>query len=284
MCAVVVTHFPPPDFGARLSLVMAQVEGVVVVDNTPTPAARLDLPGKEAGVRLQLIANGENRGIATALNQGLACALEMGYDWVLTLDQDTTCSDDLVSVLMELATACPLRPAVVGSNHERPGGRREGACAFEERHVVITSGSLIDARFCREIGAFRDAFFIDQVDFEYCLRVRSHGRKVVIAWDAVMQHAIGDEHGRHSALREYYIARNAIALVSEYFRREPEWCRRRLADLVGDVWHVIIRDRQRVAKVRAISAGVLDALLKRMGPCRRPWLCGPDSSYPTPSQ
>ena len=46
--------------------------------------------------KIEIIENGENRGIARALNQIFEYAKEQVYDWVLTLDQDSICPENLM--------------------------------------------------------------------------------------------------------------------------------------------------------------------------------------------
>lgn len=285
VCAIVVTYFPDAELGERLARVLPQVGALVVVDNTPEPdGGLLRRALGEATERAHVVLNRENRGIAAALNQGLEWAVGLGFDWVLTLDQDTTCADDMVATLIRLATTCETRPAVVGSNYPESwngafAASRRGPGECVERRVVITAGCLVDAGFAREIGGFREDFFMDSVDLEFCLRVRDRGRSVVISRKPLMEHRVGDPPGRlvnrlarrpsHPPLRQYYIARNSVALVREYWRREPRWC-------AGHLWYyarglvlmAMVEDRG-MAKVWAFGTGLVDGLLGRMGPCRR---------------
>ena len=279
VCAVVVAYFPDSGFRERLARVQRQVGALIVVDNTPEPVAEESL--RELGKRappILVISNRGNVGLATALNQGLGRALAMGYRWILTLDQDTTCGDDMVATLVRVAATCGMEPAVIGSNYSFGIRRRlfeappDGPGECLECHTVISSGSLIDAHFAKAIGGFRDEYFVDQIDHEFCLRVRSFGRRIVISRKPVMEHSVGDSQGAHSPLREYYIMRNAIALLRSYWRREPQWCAYHMATLARHLCHMAMWHPQRLAKVRAIRAGAADALAGRMGSCQRPWL------------
>jgi len=286
VCAVVVAYFPDKDFEARLQTILPQVARLVIVDNTPDAIPLSPEIISAWGERLHCIANNNNNGVASALNQGLEYASQRGYPWVLTLDQDTQCYPDMVTILSKAYADCHPRPAVIGSNYLDPRNRKpkipphENKCL--EQKTVITSGSLVDVAIALLIGGFREDYFIDQVDHEFCLRLRTLGYRVVISQVPVMAHSVGYPGGvdvpfigilpNHPPLRKYYIARNTVVTISAYWRQEPEWCLRRFVRLILGLGHMAVLEENRLAKVRAFSAGIADGIFHRLGPCQRKWL------------
>lgn len=285
MCALVVAYCPDNELDELLRSLASQVARVIVVDNTPeeSAASRFKKISQEAA-HVHLVENRVNPGISVALNQGLQYALHEGYKWMLTLDQDTKCFPGMVNTLLQVAEVCRPTPAVVGANYLDPRSERtkvpdHEAHYFLEQKTVITSGSLIDVRLAAVIGGFREDYFIDQVDHEFCLRMRAHGHKVVISCKPVMSHSVGKPGGvkmpflgvlpNHPPLRKYYIARNTVVTVAEYWRREPAWCLRRLVRLLLGLGGMALLEDHRLSKVRAFTAGVMDGLRRRMGPCTR---------------
>jgi rhamnosyltransferase len=242
------------------------------------------MPADDLG-RIQLIENRENLGIAKALNQGLAHAIRIQRPWILTLDQDTECYPDMVQTLLQVAANCKPEASVVGGNYYDAKLRRHdvpndaaGDCI--ERKTVITSGCLVDSAFARSIGGFREDYFIDQVDHEFCLRVRAHGRRVVITTKPVMDHSVGGNGGPkvpflglalpdHSPLRKYYITRNSIVTVRTYWKSEPTWCLVRISRLLLGVPSMILLERDRFTKILAFVTGFADAMRRRLGRCTR---------------
>jgi len=285
VCAVVVAYYPDDGFEARLAQILGQVAMLVIVDNTPEETARPCLnESLQEMSRVRFIENQVNRGIAAALNQGLKIASKEGFQWILTLDQDTQCYPDMVDTLLKVSTDCKPMPMVVGSNYLDPQNNRTKVPAGEAEEflvqtTVITSGSLVDVRLATTIGGFREDYFIDQVDHEFCLRARAHGHKVVISRKVVMTHSVGRSGGvrlpflgalpNHPPLRKYYIARNTVVTIANYWRREPGWCLRRLIRLLLGLGEMAILEKHRLSKVRAFADGVVDGLRCRMGPCRR---------------
>lgn len=285
VCAVVVAYFPDEAFGTRLRGLLPQVARVVVVDNTPEEGAARRLETTLHGLpQVHLISSRANLGISAALNQGLHHAVNVGCKWALTLDQDTQCFPDMVDTLLGVSEACRPTPAVVGGNYRDPRSRSPQvaigeAGAFLPQKTVITSGSLVDARLALEMGGFREDYFIDQVDHEFCLRARAYGHQVVISRKPVMVHSVGESGGvrmpwmgvlpNHPPVRKYYIARNTVVTVKAYWWREPGWCLRRLARLLLGLGGMAFLEKQGVIKVRAFASGVADGLCGRMGPCTR---------------
>lgn len=285
-CAVVIAYFPDEGFETRLKTILPQVARLVIVDNTPDAISLSPEIITAWGERLHCIANHANRGVASALNQGLEYALQQGYPWALTLDQDTQCYPNMVPILGKVYEDCSPRPALIGSNYwdtrsHKPKVSPQGKACLEQK-TVITSGSLINVQIGLLIGGFREDYFIDQVDHEFCLRLRSHGARVVISRESVMTHSVGRPGGvevpflgilpNHPPLRKYYIARNTVVTISAYWRQEPEWCLRRLVRLILGLGYMAILEENRLAKVRAFTAGIADGTFCRLGPCRRKWL------------
>lgn len=294
VCAIVVAFFPDAGLVARIRGLLPQVTQVVVVDNTPDKASDVPLEKSFHNTgQVYLIENRANLGISTALNQGLEHAMQAGCKWILTLDQDTECYPDMVDTLLRVANACQPNAAVIGGNYLDPRNGKcfvpiAGAEDFLEQTTVITSGCLVAAGVAAAIGGFRDDYFIDQVDHEFCLRMRARGHKVIISRKPVMNHSVGRPGGarlpllgvlpNHPPVRKYYIARNTVVMVADYWRCEPRWCLRRLLRLLFGLGLTAMLEEQRLSKVRAFAAGVADGLRRRLGPCSRASIygAGPD--------
>lgn len=282
VCAVVVAFHPDPELETRLGAILPQVRSLVVIDNTPETVRRrrISLP-ELTDANVCLIENTENIGVGAALNQGLEHAQRQGYEWLLTLDQDSRCHEDLVVTLLAARQTCDSSPVIIGSNYLDPRNgvtkvKSEGTPEFVDQKTVITSGTLVDVRFAGAIGGFRSDYFIDQLDHEFCLRARVHGGSVVISRKVVMTHSVGEAGGawlpmlghlpNHSPSRKYYVARNSLVTIARYWRSEPDWCLRRAIRLFLGIILAVILEKQRLDKARAFAAGILDATNGRMGP------------------
>lgn len=286
ICAVIVTYFPDPQIADRLKRITAQVAQTVIVDNGSSTLCVERIRESTKNSAIHLILNESNDGIASALNAGVRWAAARGFHWVLTLDQDTLVAPDMVDTFETVVRSYP-RPehlAVIGSNYQdkvngklffEPAGKTD-SFPSNKTTSVLTSGSLVSVDAFNAVGGFRDDFFIDCVDHEFCLHVRAQGFDVVVTSKPVMQHEIGHltEHwfcgkkvraSNHSPLREYYRTRNSVTLIREYLTGEPWWMLRYLWAWFKSLAVMFLFEKDRRQKMRNMIRGGKDGLLGRTG-------------------
>jgi rhamnosyltransferase len=297
ICAIVVSYFPDVHFMERLTRIAGQVGWTVIVDNTGSTNIEKFVEPLE-GTRRELIRNSENLGIGAALNQGLTRARELGFKWAITFDQDSWVYPDLIAKLIAIyqKQSKPDRVGVIGCNfedintHETRLGTHEVGSGFRETEAVITSGCLMRTAIFSVAGPFRSDFFVDFVDYEYCLRLRQLGYRVIISTEPLMLHALGaasplslDFGYRRvaivltdrSPLRRYYMTRNAIHVAKKYFRIAPLWVFKTLASVIAFApLKIPFEKTERTRKMRATLRGVFDGIHSRTGKARAPWLQG----------
>ncbi|MDE1923492.1 MAG: glycosyltransferase family 2 protein [Gammaproteobacteria bacterium] len=289
VCALVVTYHPDAQLALRVAAVAAQVDAVILVDNGSDDEALAMLRRLALDPAIELIENGANLGVARALNRGVRRAAERGFDWVLTLDQDSRAAPDLIEVLFAVRAAHPEpeRLAVLGAGYEDAAMPAAATVAepWVEVESVITSGSLFALPMYRTIGPFRDEFFIDYVDTEFCFRARALGYRIARTRRALMSHEIGAPTGHrllgtlkwttnHSAERRYYIARNDTVMLREQGRfRHGGWALKSLGRRLRTCRRVLLYERHKAAKIAATLQGWWHGIRGRMGPrasARRP--------------
>jgi rhamnosyltransferase len=279
VCAVVVTYHPDQDFPARLSRITPQVQATFIIDNGSSPAELAMLRTAAAGDPVTVIGNAQNLGVATALNMGLRRASAQGFRWALLLDQDTEVDLDIVDKLLAAHASCPGgdRIAIVGSRFRDPRGQSPEPIRldsqgelWEEVESAITSGSLLSLRAYLAIAPFREEFFIDYVDTEFCLRARTAGYQIIMTRRPHMSHSVGapTSHrlawstkwtSNHSADRRYYIARNNTVLLREHGTPGGgSWQTKRIA----------LYERDKAEKIYAVWQGWWDGVCGHMGPRR----------------
>jgi len=293
VCAVVVTYHPDPQLPARLAGVLRQVGAVVIVDNGSGDAELKMLRELSADPKITLTLNSANLGIARALNIGMKRAAALNYAWVLLLDQDTIVDEDMVQALIGVYAAFPdkdrlavigsafrdanVKPRAAGDQAQAHGGEREEP-AWEDAECVITSGSLLPWSTHAAIGPFREEFFIDHVDIEYCFRARAKGFRVLKTRRPVMSHAIGatTEHNwlwlnkwttNHSPDRRYYFARNDTVLLREYGNyRFGTWALKSLGRRIRMCKRIALYEQMKSRKMLAVAQGWWDGVRGRLGP------------------
>src|ERR1019366_4219366 len=177
-----------------------------------------------AGYRnLTLLHNTCNRGLAASLNIGISEASRLGYKWLLTLDDDTVVASDMCRQLLDnwaiLSQSFPMGILAMSWGHlSGPTSRPKGL--WNEKRMVITSGSLFAMDTYDRVGQFRNEFVIDSVDSDFCLRVRRQGLRVIQIASPGFTQRLGLPRivrwgpfrfrvQEHSPLRSYYRVRNS---------------------------------------------------------------------------
>jgi rhamnosyltransferase len=281
---VVVTYRPDIVLLENLRRLLKQIPAVIVVDNGSdgSSAQVVEAAGNLAGV--QLIRNGTNLGIATALNVGIRRALQSGSKWVATFDQDSSIPDHYFEKLLCAYNACPASEKVgmivpgkwsAGvASQAKPAHPEDPLFSFIA--AAITSGSLIKAEVFQMVGFYDDALFIDYVDVDFCLRLQKNGFKILNATSVVLGHELGAKQTRnlfgfrlsfriHTAWRYYYIIRNRLVLYRRYLTTFPRWVLRDAGWLVLELGRIICLETGRGPKLQAAIRGVRDGLCGKTG-------------------
>lgn len=281
ICAVVVCWYPDQQFGQRLQRIRSQVIKLIVVDNATRGNAAENV--KQAVHADELLINETNIGVAAAFNKGIAAAESAGFTRALLLDQDTWLQDDMVAHLCRTWQSASLseKPGVIGARFSDPSRHDQTQTVQDDgyTHVdwVISSGSLLDIALWHQLHGFREDFFIDFVDTEYCQRVRKAGYSVLQTRAMLMRHHIGAHSvhqilghtthtSNHSANRRYYITRNFMVMAKES-RRYPFglWIVKGILASFKSIRRVILYETDKMAKLAAIWQGWLDGIMGRMG-------------------
>jgi rhamnosyltransferase len=281
VCAILVTYHPDAELPARVTRILEQAGALVIVDNGSGDDVRAMLARIAADPRVSLVLNRANLGVARALNLGIERARASGFAWVLLLDQDSDPHDAMLRSLIEVRAAYPepARVAVIGAGFaDETRAARAPDAAWEEVESVITSASLIPLEVHAAVGPFRDEFFIDYVDNEYCFRARAKGYRVIKTTQPLMSHTIGaptrhDLLGvskwttNHSPDRRYYIARNDTVMLREYGGYTfGSWALKSFGRRVRTCKRIVLYERSKARKIAAVWAGWWDGVRGRMGP------------------
>jgi rhamnosyltransferase len=286
VCAITVTYHPDAKLPLRVESTLRQVGALVIVDNGSGDAELGMLRRLATHSSITLIPNLNNVGIASALNIGIRRAIALGFKWVLLLDQDCWIDDDMVQTLIATHAAYPDRDrlGVIGSGYresDSPQHERTEAIVgddWEEVGSVITSGSLIPLEAHEAIGAFREDFFIDHVDTEYCFRARAKGYRVIRTRQPIMSHAIGaiSRHKvlwmqkwtfNHAADRRYYFARNDTVMLREFGHYILGlWALKSFGRCVRMCKRIALYEDMKTRKIIAVAQGFWDGVRGHMGP------------------
>jgi rhamnosyltransferase len=287
ICAIVVTYGPGPEVPANLDAILRQVQRLIIVDNEVTAASRERLGPFASHPAVECFFNQENLGIAAALNQGVERALAGGFAWIATFDQDSRVPEGYMDALRaahagypgreKVAVLAPLyRDRSLGFVYSASGPVAEDSGGNVPVSVAATSGNLVSAEALRRVGGFRGDFFIDCVDFEFCLRCRRAGWQVLEVRGVKLDHAQGHWYQRrflwknprvndYGAVRRYYQARNRLIVFAGFIGFDSRWVLRDAWGYGSDSLKLLLFGQDRWIKVQAMATGCWHALTGRRG-------------------
>ncbi|MBX6359023.1 glycosyltransferase [Pseudacidobacterium ailaaui] len=284
---IFVLYEPTQKFLLNLERASADCTNLVVVDNSPYVDTQLHLALQKRG--LPLIYNQNRGGLAGAYNRGMEVLLQQGCDVVFLLDQDSEIESSFFDKMMQACNALGddeflLGPKIYEINLQRcmpifqPARPLPHRVRIDDREeglfpslCIISSGSAISASAYRKLGPFREDYFIEYVDIEYCLRAAEQGIPVYVNASVTLRQTTGniERHGKryttnHSAWRRYYGARNAVHCLRLHRKQWGlHWVSAFLAYL--QILRVLQYEPQKLRKTVAILVGYVDGLLGSLG-------------------
>lgn len=235
--AVIIAYHPEPGaLEGLIDLVLPQVDQLIVIDNGGAERASPICLDERPGLVVEQADS--NLGVAGGFNRGVERLIAERCNSALLLDQDSRPPPDLVSTLqrerqrlqLDGLSVAAIGPRIRDHEDHRaapfirfalPFNRRLDRCQGSEPcDFLISSGSLLDLSLWPEIGPMRTAWFIDNIDLEWCFRARRCGHAIVGCHEVVLDHRIGQRerllgwlpYRRHSPERLYTMMRNRIFL------------------------------------------------------------------------
>lgn len=190
---------------------------------------------------IELLVNDRNLGFAAGNNRGIEYVLRRGADYVLLLNNDTTVSPSMLSVLVEVA-GTDHRIGIVGPViyyadrsadvwfagmrfHHGLYVVRKGLhlslplAPIEEVDFISGCGMLVCREVWERVGLFDPRFFMYYEDLDLCVRAKKAGYRIVCATQARMWHALSaSTGGPDSPLKQYYQVKSTFLFCEKHTR------------------------------------------------------------------
>jgi rhamnosyltransferase len=158
------------DFGAQ----------AYVYDNSPDEPLLRDFCRAHAG-RITYLTCGKNLGLGLAITSVCAQAYYDGHAALLFFDQDsifTHATLEFIEAFVRDRPEVASTHAVVSFTSRPAPATAHGSYDLRELPLTINSGSLYYLQSAKSLGWHNEHYFVDGVDYEYCLRAHLHGLKV----------------------------------------------------------------------------------------------------------
>jgi GT2 family glycosyltransferase len=182
---------------------------------------------------------GENQGYSAALNAGIKAS---SGDFVVLLNNDTRAEPEFLAELHaaviadEAAMAAPkmlfardsrvinsigLGYCISGTNHDIGFGRMDGPEFSESQWIFGPCGGagMYRRTVLEDVGSFDEDFFMYYEDVDFSFRAQLAGYRCISVPSAKVYHLEGASVGTLPQPRNYYLARNAFAVIVKNYPR-----------------------------------------------------------------
>lgn len=267
LCGVVLYNPNIERLIENIQAVENQVDRILLIDNNSSNFNIINGLYNKKG-KIEIKHNNTNTGIASALNQIVNYARENNFDWVLTLDQDSICSCDMISNMIKysdmdnVGILCPLN--IDKENYCNDNTNK----TIGEMEWCITSGALTNVKRTFNCN-YDEKMFIDMVDYDYSLQVKKAGLKIIRVYNSILYHRLGEletkrffgaiiEVTNHSPLRRYYYARNVCYVIKKHNLRgkEKKYWKKKLRLLA---LKILLFEKEKIKKIKMMRNGKKDA-------------------------
>lgn len=186
---------------------------IIVVDNG-SEGDDAKLLSSEYGNQAMIISNAENLGFPEGNNVGIRQALKKGSDYCLLLNNDTIVDPEFLGELVEVVKDPSI--GVVGSKiynyydsnridstggsawywlmlfktkgYEKDVGQFD---TVEDRDYIFANSMLIKREVFEKVGLLDPAFFFGAEEYDFCIRVKRHGYRIVYVPTSKIWHKSG---------------------------------------------------------------------------------------------
>lgn len=239
IAACVILYHPKEKDLQNITTYLSKVDKLYVYDNTEEMSTFTISIDKNP--KISYFSDCKNEGIATRLNQACEQAILDDYDLLLTMDQDSSFTEDKLELYLNLVLNYPDIENIAKFGLEYTDQEiktEEKPIQDIENYNLITSASIVVLKNFKKIGGFDENLFIDGVDFDYCLAAKQKGLKCILFKNLFFFHSIGAKIKRRSLktfyllkkekylcspVRIYYLVRNTLYLEQKYGTIFPEY-------------------------------------------------------------
>lgn len=278
VCCVIVTYNIGKDFYKCFNSIIDQVEHIIVIDNGSDQTTVNVLKKLEKEYDITVIFNSKNEGIAKALNLGVKYAISNKYEWILTMDNDSEATPSMIATMLNSYNYARNYSeniiSIFPEYKEKAFYDKSSLTTSIKQNIMysfidveITSGNLVKSDIFKRVGLFKEEYFIDYVDHEFCLRLLANGYKMIRAEGAILLHELGNSkkvkifgkeliYTNHNNVRRYYITRNRMDVWKIYGKCKFDFCKKDKYGLIKDIFKIILFEKDKIIKIKYIFLGI----------------------------
>jgi len=274
LAGAIIIYNPDDDLVDNILTYIDGIEKLYIFNNSPID--NISLP-ESIKSKMLYVHTGENKGIAERLNEAIQMAKLDKYEYLLTMDQDSSFNPKELFDYKLKIEKYPLKDevAMYGIAHNvkelntaKPNNNNN------DNNKLITSGSIINLGALNKELEFDENLFIDNVDIDFCFTAWRHNLKTILFNDLLLNHKMGEirkiitplfqRHDRivHTPSRLYYIVRNYL-----YIRKKHPKFKKHFTLLIisNEIKNGILYGGNPFLYMKFIFKGYTDFLRGKMG-------------------
>lgn len=207
-----VVFRPTEGFLTRLKLLDKCGCRVYIYDNSPEECTTRSLVREFPAVTY--LTCGKNLGLGVGVSSICAHAYYDSFQTLLFFDQDTIFNESTISYIQKFSEKKLIDiqssySAVVFNAKDYSKKNQSDKLNVTNVDLVISSGSLFILENLKKIGWHNECYFVDLVDYEFCLRSLINNLKI-----GECRNAPGFDHSSEQPDKEYQVMGRAVSLRS----------------------------------------------------------------------
>jgi len=265
--AVVTLFNPKDDVLNNIRSYLPYVKELLVIDNSKVPS---DLTLLKNEFNVKVFCFYKNMGIAKALNLALKYAEKKEYKWLLTMDQDSCFNPEEIIKFITIFKEISYDDLALFSPLHNRKMIKKNQIINSSKNFVMTSGNIINVQKSLSIGGFDERLFIDEVDHDFCLRLKKEKYKIIQNQNCYLNHTLGElchlsKKTKYSPKRLYYMSRNYLFLRAKHQVFFPIFFKERDRYLLKFFIKQILYSSQKKEHIKMLYLGVKDYKKNSMG-------------------
>lgn len=276
--AVVVLYNPGGDVVDNIATYYGDVDRLYVIDNSVKKHKIIENIKKiDTDNKIEYVFFYGNKGIAAALNVALSKAKKEKYDYLMTMDQDTSFFPGDMKKYINLVKIWREKDRFVSFAANPEHKLNNEGVRYPKS--LNTSSNIIDVKIAHALGGFKEELFIDEVDHEFCYRLINKGYKIVLFNEVKISHCIGEPRYKklffrkkpfvinvHNKIRRYYMVRNSLYIARHYPKFFFGEYKIYITNGLKSLLKLILIEDEKIENILYVLRAVSDFFKGKMGP------------------
>ena len=190
----------------------------------------------------------------------------------MTLDQDTSFNDGDIDAFFEsFYTLNDENIALVSPLHNKKFIINNNERTFIEKDYIMTSANIVNVAMAREVGGYDENLFIDEVDHEFCFRLKENAYTILQNISISVNHSLGTSYKYNAKIklydpvRLYYMSRNYLYVKRKYHIKFSSFFKIRDRYLFKFFLNQMIYGEQRFKNIKMIFKEIKDYKNQKYG-------------------